>query len=266
MSDVSWDNAPVILVLADVRFDTVSKMASYVDEIQDAMRKSGYPKFERKEARKINLDLSSQQHISEISYFWEFANKANTESFILSNDSLIFKTADYQHFESFKTVLKQGLDIVCRIADLAVGSCPRVGLRYVDAVQPPAGRSLSEYIKPGLLGFDFDDLAMERKGGLSESYADTERGRLVVKCWQGSGVGVPLPPDLASPPILDLKPLVDISKHHALLDFDNIHFDSIDFSISGVMGVLDDLHADTSRAFLAASTPEAILDWSTGAS
>lgn len=266
MSDTSWDNAPVILVLAEMRFDAVNKMASYVDDIQDSMRKSGYPKFKKREARKINLDLSSQRQVSEATYSWEFANKANTESFVLSNDSLVFRSSDYQNFESFKSSLERGLDIVCEAADLSVGSCSRIGLRYVDAVQPEQDRKLSDYVKPNLLGFDFSDIGLLNQGGLSESSALTDNGRLVIRCWQGSGVDVPLPPDLSAPPILDLKPIVDPSKYHALLDFDNIYSKSMDFSVPGIVAVLDSLHMNTSRAFHAASTTEALTNWRSGAS
>ena len=178
-------NAPVYFVLAQVRFNAVLTLESYVPVIQDALRKSGYADFGKAIIATINLNLnlpaSANQLPLEQSVRYVFLNDGKTAGFVLDQTSLTFQTTDYDTFDPFKEAFALGLKTVHE----SVGGSnfsERVGIRFLDAVSPRTGEKITDYFAPSLVGM-FDKLDKRQlKHIVSETWSTLEKTNSHVSC------------------------------------------------------------------------------------
>lgn len=154
---VKMKNAPVYFTIAQVRHNPVLRLGAYTDEIQDRMRKVGYPDFKKGVAMAFSLmsqvgdELQGQPPFIERVERLMFFNSDNTQGFIIEQNAISFHTTEYDTFEIFADEFMKGVGIVHECVTLA--HTERVGLRYLDAVVPPNGEEgLSDYLAPGVLG------------------------------------------------------------------------------------------------------------------
>lgn len=150
-------NAPVYFTIAQVRHNPVLRLGAYADEIQDQMRKFGYPDFRKRAAMAFSLmsqlgeGQQTQPPIVERVERLMFFNSDNTQGFIVEQNAISFQTTDYGTFETFADEFMKGVGIVHECVTLA--HTERIGLRYLDAVVPPNGEEgLPDYLASGVLG------------------------------------------------------------------------------------------------------------------
>ena len=92
--------APLVLVLAQLRFTPILKINELVPEIQDQLRKSGFPQLVNREVKTVTYE--GQQAIkTEVLAQWEFVNKDASRSIILDQASVCFMASEYSHFVDF---------------------------------------------------------------------------------------------------------------------------------------------------------------------
>ena len=150
-------NAPVYFAIAQVRHNPVLRLGAYADEIQDRMRKVGYPDFKKGVAMAFSLmqqmgdQQPSQPPVVERVERLMFFNSDNTQGFIVEQNAISFHTTEYDVFDTFADEFMKGVGIVHECVTLA--HTERIGLRYLDAVVPPNGEDgLSDYLASGVLG------------------------------------------------------------------------------------------------------------------
>ena len=92
-------NAPVYFTIAQVRHNPVLRLGAYADEIQDRMRKAGYPDFKKGVAMAISLmsqigDESQQQQptVKKVERLM-FSSSDNTRGFIVEQNAVSFHTS-----------------------------------------------------------------------------------------------------------------------------------------------------------------------------
>lgn len=151
-------NAPVYYVFAQVRFTPIKVMKKYIDDIQEAIRLENFPLFMSRSSMQLKLEQTAPnlppEPILEDVQQWHMVNASKTSGYILSNDSISFHTTDYKDHESFISNMIKGLSIVLDIAEPAL--ILRVGLRYLDAVQPQHNETVEDYLCEGLSGANLE--------------------------------------------------------------------------------------------------------------
>ncbi|MDK1022403.1 MAG: TIGR04255 family protein, partial [Candidatus Hydrogenedentes bacterium] len=99
--------SPLVLVIAQVRISTILKMEDYVPDVQEALRKKGYPEYKYEEGAEVTV--SGNQIISKRTQRWFFLNASNTDAVILSTDFVALSTTEYKKFEDFSSSLEDVL-------------------------------------------------------------------------------------------------------------------------------------------------------------
>ncbi|WP_372609311.1 TIGR04255 family protein [Halomonas sp.] len=247
--------APVFYVLAQIKFNRIEQMASYVGPLQDALRRQGYPDF--REDHQLHMQVTpgpqldvQRQQVER----WVFTDQKRQEGVILLKDALIFQTARYSRFTDFRNAVLQVLEALHREVELAY--VDRIGLRYLDAVIPSETHPLERLLSPGLFGL-YREVAGEPRHSVTETVSGVGGGTLVVRTLI-SPQGVPLPPDL-QPMSLQLDARIQASQDQeaAVLDSDYFVAERETFDSQAVARQLDASHEVISEAFRMATTEQA---------
>lgn len=249
--------SPLVMVMAQVRISHVAKMGDYIDDVQERLRRSGFPRFEEGRAHEILLRPGLQPEIREHSR-WEFQNKERTAGIIVMQNAVVLHTNSYDTFDHFAKVLRLALEVVGEAAKPAL--VERLGLRYVDLIRPEPGESWTAYLKPALHGLSPKAIGMAEGLQRHETVGTTPAGQLVVRCVQSTD-GVFLPVDL-SPSTLDYsKVTVRPGELLTLLDLDHFSQVTRDYDVDQVMGGMWELHEDLDVSFREAITEHAMKQW-----
>lgn len=258
-------NAPVYFTVAQVRFNAILSLESYLPAIQDRMRAEHFPDYRREVFQRLTIpfggndaDQAATPTVLPQSRF-TFGDIDGTSSFILENNTLSFQTTEYDTFKTFSKNLLNGLSILHEA--LRLDFTERVGLRYLDAVLPNTkAESLSDYLAPEVLG-----LSQKLDGQIAHSMSETVSlniaGQLVSRVIIQNG-RVGLPPELSA-----LAPKVNSrftqrEGLHAILDTDAFYEQREGFNLSGLEARLSALHDETLNSFKVTVTPHAIEAWS----
>jgi uncharacterized protein (TIGR04255 family) len=168
-----------------------------------------------------------------------------------------FQTTSYDTFETFSQTFLKGLGILH--GALRLDFVERIGLRYLDAVQPKDGETLREFLVPEVLG-----LALQGEGQLqhsvSETLLSTAAGQLVSRVLIRHG-HVGLPVELGGlAPIIDPR-FTQRESLHAIVDTDASVGNREVFELSKVGARLTALHDEIVKSFNAMVTDHARASW-----
>ncbi|NRF69200.1 TIGR04255 family protein [Aquincola sp. S2] len=252
-------NPPVYLTMAQVRFNAVLKLANYLPDIQEALRKAGYPVYQAHKAVVLQIAVQDGQPtpMPTLRERYSFGNLDKTHTFWLDNEAFALQSTHYGHFESFSEVFMTGMSRVHEAVQLDYTD--RIGLRYLDRVFPRKGDTLDKYLFPEAMGLG------NRLGGTTlQSYAETLsdaglyklRSRVVIQ----SG-GLVFPPDVVLGDMVVVPRLAEYEGLHAILDNDGFFERREVYSVKGVAKHLDAIHQVIGDAFRATATPHAFVVW-----
>lgn len=213
-----WKNAPLCFTVAQARFNTVLKLENYVPQLQEQLRKKGYPDFSEQQRVTFTLSNSGAENHSPqanqtTSYL--FANIEGNEAFSLDNNALSLLTTAYDNRNDFLSKFFYGLDLVHNAIELSY--CERLGLRYVDVVVPKQGDTLQQYLDEGVTGQmgKWDELVH----AYSETQASSRGSRITSRTLIREGE-LAFPPDLAGISLQIADQFTQIKALHAILDND----------------------------------------------
>jgi uncharacterized protein (TIGR04255 family) len=192
----SWANAPLALVLAQVKFSPTPDTAP--DLVLERIKQAAGARFSSSQKlHQISLlfgpvgkaDAQPQQQISDNGY--DLRTPENDEAFIVNPDAFTFMTAAYVDSTHFAERWKSFMDALFNGNELQV---IRLGLRYVDFIIPSNGHAPEDYFHE--LGKSPSVLGKQSKitTALFE-YARDDGGGLRVQYFRGEGEPG-LPPDL----------------------------------------------------------------------
>lgn len=257
------NNAPVYFMVAQVRFNPVLNLEAYLAAIQDKMRAAGFPDFKRENAQLL-LPLGKIESgqpllpslVPQSRYI--FGNIDGTAGFVFDNNALAFQTTSYHTFESFSRTFLAGIGFVHEA--LRLDFTERIGLRYLDAVLPRAGESLSNYLITEVLGLSQAFLERPFQHSFSETVVPVAVGQLVSRVViQDGKVGVPLGIAALAPKIEDR--FTAPTGRHAVLDTDAFCEQREKFDLELIHHKLDALHGEIDQAFKSIVTPHALSVW-----
>jgi uncharacterized protein (TIGR04255 family) len=253
-------NAPVYYALAQVRFNTLAALETYVPAIQESLRKAGYPDFQTVQLAHLVVAGASAPKLTVVTRYL-FLNSLKTAGFVLDQSWLSYQTTDYDTFDPFLAAFSAGQQVVHREAVLSYSE--RVGIRYLDAVLPASGETVSQYLQPCVLGLSncFPDRelvhsASETKTTLGKT---TLVGRAVIHTQKEGGAA--FPEDLQPIHLQLSKKFSQVSGEYAIIDTDSWIDDRQDFDVNNLEKTLDSLHTNMRRSFELMVTPHALKVW-----
>lgn len=190
--------APLVLVLCEVRFSPIKQIASYIAPIQERFRRSGFPIERGGKVRAVTVSPSGIQAAERDR--WEYRTKDERWSVMITENSVILQTTAYERFETFAERLSGALrTVLAETEHDRLGVVQRVGLRYIDLVQPREGEDHRFYLKPGLHGVTEGVFAAGSQRLFQVNVGHTQvgdvEGFMVLRITQNDQ-GIDVPPDL----------------------------------------------------------------------
>jgi len=257
-------NAPVYYTVAQVQFNPVLDLDGYIPAIQSKMREAHFPDYKKEAFQRLVLPFggAGQEQIAAPTVTsqsrYAFGDTEVRSLFLLETNALSFQTTAYDTFETFSKVLLDGLGVLH--AALRLDFVERIGLRYLDAVQPlKNGETLREFLVPEVLGH-----ALRGEGQLqqsvSETVVSTAAGQLVSRVLIRHGhIGLPM--DLGGlAPAIEPR-FTQRESLHAIVDTDASSGRRETFELSKVRERLAALHDDIGKSFNATVTDHARASW-----
>lgn len=258
-----WKNAPVMYTVAQVRFNQILSIESFVPNIQEKLRSIGFPDYRKEVLNTFSIALgqpeTSAPVVQAIPRF-AFGDIKGTSGFTLESNALSFQATDYDIFESF---LDQFLTVLSIINDnVNFSFVERVGVRYLDAVTPSQNETLADYLLPEVLGLTF-----KLNGNITHSYTETVStssvGGLIARTII-QDTNISLPPELAQTSY-QIKPIFSKFKGlHAVIDTDGYNETRSAFDITSIGKTLNDLHEEIVKSFKSVATKHALSIWEFG--
>jgi uncharacterized protein (TIGR04255 family) len=195
---VPLSKQPLVLVLCQVRFSPVRKMGDYVPGIQEAFRRLGFPIERAGKIQQLTITPAGVHSVEQER--WEYRTKDERWSVTVLQDSVVLQTTAYDRFESFAEKLGAAVKIVLEQTEQdKLGVVQRVGLRYIDLIQPREGEDYRLYLRPGFHGvadvvFAPGSHRVHVESVGRTAMADTA-GTMILRVAQNDQ-GFDLPPDL----------------------------------------------------------------------
>lgn len=259
-------NAPVYYALAQARFNPISAMSKYVSDIQDRLRREGYPLFAVQQVNQLVVHATDEGAPAEPqlsqSVSWLITRSDRTAGFILGTESISYHTTSYETHNEFIPELLRGLNAVHQTVGLEHVS--RLGLRYLDAVLPGPSETVEQYLQSGLHGVEF---TAERQYALAESVFTTDtaplvpKGTLIARVYRTtSHLGFPpdmLPNGLSVPEKFTTKTPLS----HAVIDTDHFAEGRMPVDADELQQQLISLHSAIKLVFGAIVTDHARNVW-----
>lgn len=251
---------PLVHVLAQVRFSRVFDMTARIPDIKTKLA-ADFPRYQESQIQNIIVVGQAEPSARiETAERWDFLNATKTRGVVIAPDFLLLHTNLYDTFEQFSTMLEMVIGVVGDVAGSPF--VERVGLRYVDLIQPNDGESPGHYLKPGLVGYPVDEIpALGVKLSLSrtETRVVTKVGQLSIRCFERND-GTFLPPDLV-PTVLEYPTEPPRGIILTILDIDHSATTGFPFNRSQIMDLFAELHDGTDIAFRGAVTDHALAVW-----
>ena len=259
-----WPNAPLALVLAQVRFDPeINTEYKVVAERLKAALGERFPamKAVRQVAFAFGPGPERVSTPSENEVGRELRSDDNRCALRLQEGVMTYTTSLYEDSPHFLAEWRSMLDCLCEAGGIKV---QRIGLRYVDFIIPISGKTPEDYFKSGFgdLPHAFDEMA--QTAFVSHEYQRGDNGAIRVQF--GRGFAPPsLPPDLGGDGSISLPPAL-LNKYSdgasAVLDIDSWRVDSRRLQAAEISEEFQLLRDDICKAFKRIITPEAETEWS----
>jgi uncharacterized protein (TIGR04255 family) len=240
------------MVLVQARFSSRSDLEPRLPSFRKACEDLGYPIFRPSSVRTLNLGPAGPVDAKE-SLRWDFLDKSQRWSILLTHEFLMLQTTDYDVFEDFLSRWKGVLGAAC---SLGIPVVERLGLRYVDLVQPAPGEPLTDYLVPALVGYDPEpESELERRHHMVATVLASPHGQLLLRV---SPALSSTPPDLEN---IQLKGISPPSPGAVFLDFDHSSTEVLDFDPDGIEAATDSLHDAPDVLFRKVVTRKAMTTW-----
>ncbi len=249
--------SPLEFVLAQVRIDPVLAVENYVPDIQETLRKQGFPKMRTRQSTSRITSGNGQTLRAETKHQWEFHDVENHTSIMVDQDAIAIQTTHYSRYEEFDGLIRLALEATG--SAMGFTQVTRCGLRYIDAMAQPASGDWKEVLIDSLLGFQPQN-GMARASSFSQTELVTgESSHMRLRCLT-QPQGIVLPPDLM-PCDLAFRRNPKRQQPFAILDLDHYQTTAFDFDLQVTLDCLAELHDALDQTFRDAVNPNALEQW-----
>jgi uncharacterized protein (TIGR04255 family) len=253
-------HAPIFFTIGMVRFNPILDMHRHIEALQTEFRKYGFSGFNEEEISSIQVDTSSipPKVVSHTQKRWRFTNSKKTGEIILSLDSVLYRTTQYETSVEFMARLLYAIRILHK--EVVLDSIEQIGFRTLDAIIPTEDNPLDVLLKTELLGF-YSSTDNDIKQSILEGTSQIGSTRFLVRrvVIIHGGLGIPI--DLM-PISLQIDPrFMSINGWHAVLDTDYSAREQFDFDFDSIKVRLQEVKEGASKAFHGAVSNIALELW-----
>jgi uncharacterized protein (TIGR04255 family) len=249
--------SPLVFTLGTIHYDPVLAINKYIPDIQEDLRKNGFPKFRERTVKRRIVSIDEQKIELASVKQWEFYDPQNMTSVLVDQESVGVQTTNYTTYEAFEKLLRLALLSVA--SRIGVNDVNRCGLRYVDVVDQPDEGSITDWIHSHLLGFQqLDGFSQVHNHTATQLKGDADT-TLIVKTTLAP-LGIVLPPDLL-PCDLGFRANPRKERPFVILDLDHFSESQFGYELDLTLAQLGMLHDGLDRAFRASVTVQAIEQW-----
>lgn len=258
-------SAPLYYTVAQVQFNPVLDLEGYIPAIQSRMREAHFSDYKKEAVQRLVFPFGNAEQDQVVAPTVDsrsrylFGDIDGRSSFMLETNAMSFQTTRYGTFETFSETLLRGLRILHNA--LGLDFVERIGLRYLNAIQPSKEESLREFLVPEVLGHA---LLRGEEGNLQHSVSETcfltTAGQLVSRVLIRDGfIGLPME-------LSDLAPSIDprftqCKGLHAIVDTDAAIIRREAFQLEKIDMCLTALHDEIVKSFEATVTDHARASW-----
>lgn len=198
---VPLSQSPLALVLCQVRFSPIRQITRYIPEIQESFRQWDFPMERAGKVQQINFGPGGGAPQVIEQERWEYLTRDETWTVLVTQDNVVLQTTAYAKFENFAERLQNAVRTVLATTEHdRLGVIQRLGLRYINVIQPRDDQDFRAYLRPGFHGASDEvfqtgthRLHVESTG--RTQVGDDVNGTMIVRVFQNNQ-GVSLPPDL----------------------------------------------------------------------
>ena len=255
-------NAPLIYVLAQIRFTHVPRMDRRWEDFHEKVF-DHYPKAEAQRIQQLAMK-DGQPSIGDTIPRWLLFNESRTNGIILDAGMLIFHTTAYKASGDFLSKFRNIVAAFVQVLPQRGVSAQRLGLRYVDLLIEEQGMSVDQQvIDPLRLPRIPPEIGTPNVMEQVVTYATPLGSTLNVRHRQSITPNV-LPGDIFPN---QLQPAPRLGREHqentivGLLDFDHFIEQETPFDPIAMTDRFHTLREKSSAAFKAMTTPEARSIW-----
>jgi len=246
-------NQPLQFAIAEFKFSKVLDIKKYIPKLQDALRKQ-YPSTPLIKSEQ-SMQVQNGAVTVTTSERWSFLTVDKKAAVEISQERLIYYTADYPRFEGFSTECEKILKVLATIVE--PGLILRIGLRYGDLIKVEKNETITDFVDPH---FEYPKCVSELGTPViqrNETLIKTLFGNLVIRSFYGEH-SLSCLPDFQNLPVAIEKN--DTLSERMILDFDHF-WESLNqdtaFNVDEVLKILNDLHETSREAFWKITTDDA---------
>jgi uncharacterized protein (TIGR04255 family) len=188
-----------------VRFSPILTIEEYIPQIQDFLRKAGFPlySFSRQENFVFEVLPGEPLNIRPNSINqWRFESPTQDAVVLIDKEQVLFQTSHYTKFEDFIGIYTNILKFILQVTEHdRLGVFVRLGLRYIDQIKKQFDTDdIDSYLKPELRSIVCPEYTDDRKQYSISTIGNTKpsddfEGQLAIRVFRGER-GLDLPPDL----------------------------------------------------------------------
>jgi len=269
------NNPPVFHMLIQIKFNRITAIKNYYDQIQECFRQASFPDAKENLQQEISIQQPTEDTMQNVriehknQLTWHFMNFERSAGFVLGDDFLVYHTTAYKCFNDALPHILNGINIIHEV--MAISFIERIGMRFLNAILPEPSKQLSDYLIPDVLGFSGTSLETNgyiKQHSMFESILFSEAEKRVCAS------RIVMAKTNNSPPIMpqDLIPLIqqlDLQKQFigltgdmALLDIDCFQDGMREqFVLNQIEKHITALHDNASTIFRTLIRPERMQQW-----
>lgn len=262
-----WARAPIVFVLAQVRF--LATPATAPENLRDAIVRrvsSQFPTVSQSRGPTVELSIDAEPGVqrTRAAVAYDLVNE-NVDTMVrVQHDTLTYVVTEYEDSSHFR---EHWLEVAAALQDIGVATVSRVGLRYVDFLLPREGRMPEDYVKapwnlsgmpqlPGAAGAPDLHVSM-----LDVGYP---AGRMRLQFIRGYGMPA-LPMDLQGMLTPRLEPPHSKPTVCGVIDTDRWIDGQHPADLATLNQLFTQMHTEVSAAFQAMISPLAEREWNPNA-
>lgn len=256
-------NAPLIYVLAQIRFTHVPRMDRRREDFHEKVF-STYPKAETERIEQFVVK-DGQPTIGDSVQRRHLVNESRNTGIILDAGMLVFHTTDYRTSDVFLSDLKDILNAFAQVLPEKGVSFSRLGLRYVDLLLPEGSLAVDQQVIEALrLPKLPKGIGQAKRMEQTITYQTPINGTMIIRHRQSKTPDV-LPSDIFPnklEPAQRLKREMLEDTIVGLLDYDHSIGNERPFDTDVIIDGFRNLRKISSAAFRKTTTRPALLQWS----